>query len=147
MIDPATGWFETASISRKRADCIANCLEMTWLTRYPWPTEIVMDRGSEFKLEVSDALKDEYGINKKLITTRNPQANSIVERVHQTVHNLLKVSQMDDSDDCDEDFGFDGILSAVRRAVNSTVHATLRATPTQLVFGHDALLNLSLIHI
>ena len=78
-----------------------NYLEMTWLTRYPWPTEIVLDRGSEFKLEVQDALKDECGINKKLITTRNPQANSMVERVHQTVHNMLKVSQMDDGDDCD----------------------------------------------
>ena len=43
----------------------------------------------------------------------------------------------------DEDFGFDGILAAVRRAVNSTVHATLRATPTQLVFGRDTLLNIS----
>ena len=50
---------------------------------------------------------------------------------------------MDDSDDYDKDFGFDGILSAVRRAVNSTVHATLRATPTQFVFGRDALLNIS----
>ena len=29
------------------------------------------------------------------------------------------------------------------RAVNSTVHTTLRATPTQLVFGRDALLNIS----
>ena len=143
MIDPATGWFEIASISRKRADYVANYLELTWLTRYPWPTEIVLDRGSEFKLEVQDVLKDEYGINKKLITTRNPQANSMVERVHQTVHNMLKVSQMDDSDDYDEDFGFDGILAAVRRAVNSTVHTTLRATPTQLVFGRDALLNIS----
>ena len=35
MIDPATGWFEIASISRKRADYVANYLEMTWLTRYP----------------------------------------------------------------------------------------------------------------
>ena len=97
MIDPATGWFEIASISRKRADYVANYLEMTWLTRYPWPTEIVLDRGSEFKLEVQDILKDECGINKKLITTRNPQVNSMVERVHQTVHNMLKVSQMDNS--------------------------------------------------
>ena len=67
----------------------------------------------------------------------------MVERVHQTVHNMLKVSQMDNSDDCDEDFGFDGILAAVRCAVNSTVHTTLRATPTQLVFGRDTLLNIS----
>ena len=39
--------------------------------------------------------------------------------------------------------GFDGCLAAVRRAVNSTVHTTLRAAPTQLVFGRDALVNLT----
>ena len=38
---------------------------------------------------------------------------------------------------------FEGILSAVRKAVNSTVHTTLRATPTQSVFGRDAMLNVS----
>eukprot|EP00957_Ditylum_brightwellii_P052830 4004876-Ditylum_brightwellii.AAC.1 len=32
---------------------------------------------------------DEYGINCKPITTRNPQANSIIERAHQTIGNLL----------------------------------------------------------
>ena len=44
MIDPATGWFEIAEIPSKRADDIINILEMTWLTRYPWPTEIVLNR-------------------------------------------------------------------------------------------------------
>ena len=124
-------------------DFMANYLEIHWLSRYPWPTEIVMDRGKEFAAELSEAIKDEYGINKKLITTRNPQANAIVERVHQTVHNMIRVCNLIDNDDFDEDFGFDGCLAAVRRAVNSTVHTTLRATPTQLVFGRDALLNLT----
>ena len=35
-----------------------------------------------------------------------------------------------------------GILSAVRHAVVSTVHTTLQATPMQLVFGRDAMLNI-----
>ena len=40
-------------------------------------------------------------------------------------------------------YGWTGILAAVRQAMRSTVHTTLRATPTQLVFGRDALLNVS----
>ena len=71
MIDPATGWFEIVEIPNKRADEISNVLEMTWLTRYPWPTEIIMDRGREFAAEVSAMIRDECGINKKLITTRD----------------------------------------------------------------------------
>jgi transposase InsO family protein len=81
MIDPATGWFEIAEIPTKPADFIANLLEFHWLTRYPWPTKIRMDRGEEFKAEVQAALKDEYGITVKRITTRNPQSNSIIERI------------------------------------------------------------------
>ena len=44
MIDPATGWFEIVEMPNRQADFIANTLEMTWLTRHPWPTEIIMDR-------------------------------------------------------------------------------------------------------
>ena len=102
-----------------------------------------MDRGREFAAEVTAELRDDYGITKKLITTRNPQANAIVERVHQTVHNMIRTCDITDNRDLDPDFGFDGILAAVRAAVNRTVHSTFRATPTQLVFGRDALLNVS----
>jgi len=35
-------------IGEKTADTIANWLELHWLTRYPWPTEITMDKGKEF---------------------------------------------------------------------------------------------------
>ena len=89
MIDPATGWFEIVEIDEKSADEMANRLEFTWLARYPWPTEVVMDRGKEFAAEVRDTLKNEYGFAHKVITARNPQSNSIIERVHQTLHNMV----------------------------------------------------------
>ena len=143
MIDPATGWFEIARIDSRRADYMANYLEFAWLTRYPWPSEVVLDRGSEFKAEVKTMLHAEYGCKAKLITSRNPQANSIVERVHGTVHNMVRSHQIKDKNDLDPRWEFEGILGAVRKAVNSTVHTTLRATPTQLVFGRDAMLNVS----
>ena len=90
-MDPATGWFEIARIDSKRADYIVNYLETHWLTRYPWPTEIVLDRGTEFKAEVEATIKDEYGVNKKLITTRDPQANAMVERCHQTLGSMINM--------------------------------------------------------
>ena len=39
--------------------------------------------------------------------------------------------------------GWSGILSALGFAMRSTVHTTNRATATQLVFGRDAMLNVS----
>ena len=143
MIDPATGWFEIAEIPTKRADDVVNILEFSWLTRYPWPTEIIMDRGKEFAAEVQRTIKNEYGITRKLITTRNPQANAVVERIHQVIHNMIRTAGIKGESDLDQDFRWNGILSAVRQAVTSTVHTTSRATSTQLVFGRNALLNIS----
>ena len=76
------GWFKMREIPNKRADEIANIVEQTWFTRYPWPTKIIFDRGSEFMAEFSMMCTAEYGLINKTITARNPQANAIIERVH-----------------------------------------------------------------
>ena len=141
MIDPATGWFEIVQLPNKRADIVANLLEQTWLTRYPWPSEIVLDRGTEFMAEVINLIENEHGIVRKLITTRNPQANSMVERAHQTVHNMIRSKSISDRHDLDHE-AFTGILSAVRFAMNSTIHTTSQATPGQLVFSRDMMHNI-----
>ena len=41
------------------------------------------------------------------------------------------------------DYGWKGILAAVRQAMRSTVHTTTRAAPLQLVLNCDAILNTS----
>ena len=40
--------------------------------------------------EFAKMVKEDYGIIRSPITARNPQANAIVERVHQTIGNMLK---------------------------------------------------------
>ena len=62
MIDPATGWFKIKEIPSKRANYISNTVELTWLTRYPWPTSIILYRGKEFMAEFITMVRDDYGI-------------------------------------------------------------------------------------
>jgi len=100
-----------------------------------------MDKGKEFAREVSKTLKDKYGIKRKIITSRNRQASSMIERCHKTLHNMIRSAQIKDRRDLDSFLGFKGVVAACRKAMNSTVHTTARATPTQLVFGRDAMLN------
>ena len=143
MIDPATSWFEIAVVPTKQADDIVNILEFSWLTRYPWPTEIIIDRGKEFVAKVQDTIHNKYDIKKKLITTQNPQANAMVEQVHQTVHNMVHSLKVQGKQNLDPDFCWAGVLSAVCQAVIGTVHTTNKATPSQLVFNCDAILNIN----
>jgi transposase InsO family protein len=139
MIDPVTGWFEMAQIANKTAAEVANVCEQAWLTRYPLPQKITLDRGTEFMAEFAQMVKNDYGVKLKPITTRNPQANAIIERVHQTIGNIIRTFNVQALDTNDP---WSGVLTATMFAVRATVHTTLQASPMQLVFGRDAILNI-----
>lgn len=144
MIDPATGWLEIREIKSKDAPNIANLVEQTWLTRYPWPNTLIYDKGTEFMAEFAKMVREDYGIKRKGITTRNPQANAIIERAHQTIGNIIRTFEMyKDYDILEEhpDDPWSGVLSAAMFAMRATFHTTTQATPSQLVFGRDAILN------
>ena len=73
-----------------------------------------------------------------------------VERVHQTIGNMIRTFELYDNDGIDDDDPWSGILAAVMAAVRSTYSTTTQATTMQLVFGRDAIINtkfLSLIGI
>ena len=86
-------------------------------------------------------LKEDYGIKQKPISVRNPQANAIVERIHQVIGNMVRTFELETTE-INEDEPWKGILSAVAFAVRSTLHSTLKKTPGQLVFGRDMMLNI-----
>ena len=140
MIDPATGWVEIKAVPSARADLVANQVELAWLTRYPLPEKVILDRGNEFLAEFKALIEEDYGIPIKPITTRNPQANAILERVHQTIGNIIRTFKINEMV-LDDDNPWDGILAATMFALRATVHTTSQYTPAQLVFGRDSILN------
>ena len=109
--------------------------------RYPWPTQIILDSGTEFMAEFTTMVKNEYGITKKPITAKNPQANGIIERIHQKMGNMICTFQVQDVE-LDEQDPCTGILGVVTFATRATIHSTLTSTPSQLVFGRDTILNI-----
>jgi len=139
MIDPVTGWFEMKQISNKEAHTVAEAVEQTWLARYPWLTQVILDRGREFMGEFTRMLKEDYGLRKKPITARNPQANAILERAHQTLGQMLRTYEVQDLDNVDKPLN--GILAAICFALRATTHTTLHTSPTQLAFGRNHILN------
>lgn len=142
MIDPATGWFEIHQYDDKRSITVANITEQEWFSRYPWPTQVTFDRGSEFiGQDFQKMIKEDYGVKGKPITVRNPQANAICERIHQVIGNIIRTFELENNYIEEED-PWKGILSATAFAVRSTYHTTLHHTPGQLVFGRDMIFNI-----
>ena len=140
MIDPATGWIEIRTVPSARADLVANQVELAWLTRYPLPNKVIVDRGNEFLAEFREMIINDYGITVKPITSRNPQANAILERVHQTIGNILRTFKVQNIV-LDDKNPWDGILTSTMFALRATVHTTTQYTPAQLIFGRDSIIN------
>ena len=90
IIDSASGWLEMAQIPNKTAAENVNMKKKTWFTCYPLPQQIVFDRGTKFMAKFAKMCQNEYGMKKKPITTRNPQSNAIIERIHQTIGNIIR---------------------------------------------------------
>ena len=125
MIDPATGWFELHITDGKSAMEVANLVD-------PWLQEIVYDRGSEFMGDFAAMIADDYGITKRPIIVRNSQANSIIEKIHQTLGNIIQTFELHNDTDVTHD-SWKGVLSAAMFALRATYHTTLQAMPMQLV--------------
>jgi transposase InsO family protein len=144
MIDPVTGWFEMGSYDDATPETIMNILEISWLNRYPRPLVIVADRGGEFTGHFfRNALREEYGIELRLITTANPQANAVVERIHQVIGNMLRTMDVANCYLLPPPYDpWAGLISAIAFAIRSTWNSSMRATPGQLVFGRDMMLNI-----
>jgi hypothetical protein len=111
MIDPAFSWFEIAElpvverlhphtvnskelliadkIFDKTLERIAKLVNKTWLCRYPRCCYLINNNGSESKLHFK-YLCESYGIIRKPTMVKNPQANGILERVHQVLGQMLR---------------------------------------------------------
>ena len=142
MIDPATSWFEICEIPDKSSETISLLVDRMWFNRYPRPLQVSFDQGGEFTGNEFQDLLESYGIKPKPSTSRNPQSNGVIERVHQTLHNMLRTFdlQLQRFDPIEP---WQGYLSAVAFGIRSTYHTTLKATPAELVYGRDMIFNRS----
>ena len=89
MVDSATGWIEISAVPSARVNLVFNQVELAWFTHNPPPNNVTVDRENKFLAEFRGMIIKDYGITIGPITTRNPKANSILERVHQTIRNIL----------------------------------------------------------
>ena len=123
VIDPAMGWIAICIVSSSQEDLLSNIVELAWLTRYPLPDKVIVDRGNESLAEFKTMILADCGIEIMSIASRNPQANSILERVHQTIGNIIRTFKVQDMG-LDDESHWDGILASIMFTLRATVHTT-----------------------
>ena len=103
------------------------------------PESLQFDQGKEFENKLVKGLQSVFGYNKTSTVAFRPQGNSVLNRVHSTVHNMLAVYGNLSFDNWAE------LLPSVKLAHNTAYSTTLLETPQFLMFGRAAVLPVDLI--
>ena len=147
IIDTVTNLVEIVRADDKRSETIARLFGNTWLSRYPRPMKVIHDQGGEFTGYAFQKVLTDHGIRPAPITTKNPQANSICERMHQTIGNTLRtMSNLTPPNGVETANQLvDTALANCMFATRAALHGSLKATPGSLVFSRDMILDIPLV--
>ena len=147
IIDTVTNLTELVRLNNKTSAHVANQFENTWLSRYPRPLRCIHDQGGEFTGWPFQQVLQRHGIQSHCISSKNPQANSICERMHQAVGNSLRVLTT-----LNPPAGIDTANQLVETALANTLfatraalHGSLRTSPGALVFHRDMILDIPMV--
>jgi hypothetical protein len=81
----------------------------------------------KFKLHFQ-SLCDSFGLKRKPTSVKNPQVNTILERIHQTLANMMRTAELDMANTADPSNVAD-FLNDTAWVVRSTYHTVLKASP------------------
>jgi transposase InsO family protein len=147
MIDMVTNLVEVVRLDNKTSAHVALHFENTWLSRYPRPIHVIYDQGGEFTGYPFQNLLQRHHIHRHPISSKNPQANSVCERMHQTIGNSLRVLST-----LNPPAGLQDALQLVDTAIanavfatRATFHSSIQTTPGGLAFGRDMVLDIPLV--
>ena len=80
-----------------------------------------------------ERLCESYGIKRTPTTVKNPQANAVLERVHQVLGQILRTTELDMADSVTPD-DVDVFIDNSAWAICSTYHTVLKASPGAAIF-------------
>ena len=151
MIDPASSWFEIAELRvttgavfpmdtkgrqrtkthnntklpyfDKSSTMISHLVKKTWFSCYLHCQYIIYENRSKFKLHF-EALCESFGIKRKPTSVKNPQANAILEQLHQVITTMLRTAELDMANTVVTS-DIDAFLTNAAWAICSTYHTVL----------------------
>ncbi|XP_068249256.1 uncharacterized protein [Palaemon carinicauda] len=108
-------------------------------TLFGFPRELQCDRGTNFTSTLFQSALHQFNIFNVLSSAYHPQSNGALERVHQTLKNLLRRYGMETEKEWDEDI--DLLLYILRSVPNESTGVS----PFEMMFGRRPRSNLSMI--
>jgi hypothetical protein len=85
-----------------------------------------------------------YGVKPKPTSIKIPQANALLEQIHQVVMTMICTSEINMADSVAPSDIY-AVLTKASWAIRSTYHMVLKASPGAAIFGRDILFNIPCI--
>ena len=143
IIDTVMNLVEVVWIDNKTAVHVSLHFSNTWLSRYPRPLNCTYNQGGEFIGWELQEMLIRNGIHPHPTSAKNPQSNSICERMHQSVGNTLRVLA-NPAGIVDTNQLVDTAIATAAYATRCSYNSSLQTTPGGLAFGRDMILNIPL---
>ena len=90
MMDVYSRYLIASPVRNHRASTVSRCLYESVVAYFGAPRSILLDRGAEFTGMAWESLTQMLGAKIKLTSPYYPQGNSVIERSHRTLSNMLR---------------------------------------------------------
>ena len=131
VVDSFSKYARFIVLPDKKAKTVADNFFNHWVAIFGSPYSILTDQGSDFKTETLARICDYLQIDKKLISTKHPAANSQAEILNKKLAKYIKAMQTEGDRDWPK------LVSSCQYAYNLSVHRALKNSPYTVLFGVD----------
>ncbi|XP_068248780.1 uncharacterized protein [Palaemon carinicauda] len=108
-------------------------------TTYGFPKTLQCDRGTNFTSKLFQQAMREFNIHNIYASAYHPQSNGALERVHQTIKNLLRKYMQETSEQWDRD------IDLLMYIIRSVPQESTGVSPFELMFGRKPRTTLSMV--
>ena len=136
--DGFTRYLVCVPISDLTTETVAEAIVQNWIHTFGCPETLHTDRGTSFTSRLFQEVMKRFNITKTVTPAYSPEGNR-VERVHQTLGNIMR---SDRQFDCKE---WPNKLKIACFVYNTSVHRIIGLSPFEAVFGHEATLPVDMI--
>ena len=136
--DGFTRYLVAVPIPDLTTETVADAFVQNWIHVFGCPETVHTDRGTSFTSKLFQEIMSRFGITKTVTPAYTPQGNR-VERVHQTLANIMR-----------SDRQFDGRewprkLKVATFVYNTSTNRMTGISPFEAVFGHEATMPVDMI--
>ena len=132
MMDVYSRYLIATPVKNHTASTVSRCLYESVVAYFGAPRSILSDRGTEFTGLVWESLAQLLGAKIKLTSPYYPQGNSVIERSHRTLSNMLRTMLLERKS---EDWST--LLPSVMLYMNSMSQEKTGVSACEVLFGHN----------